>query len=48
MIFTGEQIFLRESPSSAAAAFYELDYKTQLLSFGVFVAMYRSLHGIVF
>ena len=48
MIFTGEQIFLRESPSSAAAAFYELDYKTQLLSFGVFVAMYRSLHGIAF
>ena len=48
MIFTGEQIFLRESPSSAAAAFYELDYKTQLLSFGIFVAMYRSLHGIAF
>ena len=38
MIFTGEQTFLRELPSSANA---ELDYKTQLLSFGVFVAMCR-------
>ena len=48
MIFTGEQIFLRESPSSAAAAFYGLDYQTQILSLGIFVAMYQTLHGIAF
>lgn len=48
MIFTGEQIFLRESPSSAAAAFYGLDYQTQILSLGIFVAIYQTLHGIAF